>query len=68
MKMFCSDDHILSKTVCLFCFCVLLSNMYLKIKFFAENWSDLCNFYSQVIFLDFMSKKIFYFSLQSLNH
>ena len=34
----------------LFCFSVLLSNIYSKIKFMAKNWSDLCNFYSKVIF------------------
>ena len=52
--------HILSETLCLLCFCVLFSNMYLKIKFIAKIWSDLCNFYSKVIFLEFLSKKIFF--------
>ena len=47
-------DHILSETICLFCFCVLFSNMYSRINFIAKNWSDLCNFYSKVIFLNFV--------------
>ena len=33
-------DHILSGTMCLFCFCVLCSNIYPKIEFMAKNWSD----------------------------
>ena len=35
--------------------------MYPKIKFMAKNLSDLCNFYSKVIFffLEFLSKKMF---------
>ena len=36
-------DHILSEIICPFCFCVLISNIYLRIKFTAKNWSDLCN-------------------------
>ena len=32
-KYFVLNDHILSETICLFCFCVLFSNMYPKIKF-----------------------------------
>ena len=36
------------------------SNMYPTIKFKAKNWSDLCNFYSKVIFLDLLSKKIIF--------
>ena len=43
-----------------FCFCVLFSNIYPKIKFMAKNWSDLCNFYSKVIFLEFLSEKVFF--------
>ena len=34
-------DHILSETVCRFCFCVLFSNMCPKIKFMARSWSDI---------------------------
>ena len=33
--------------------------MYPKIKFIARNWSDLCNFYSKVIFLNFCLSKYF---------
>ena len=58
-KYFVLIDNILSETICLFCFCVLFSNMYPKIKFIAKNWSDLCNFYSKVIFWDFCLSKHF---------
>ena len=34
--------------------------MYPKIKFATKNWSDECNFYSKVIFLEFLSEKIFF--------
>ena len=44
----------------LFCFCVLLSNIYPKIKFRAKNWSGLCNFYNKVISFKLLSKKIFF--------
>ena len=37
--------------------CVLFSNIHPKIKFMANNWSDLCNFYSKVIFLNFWLRK-----------
>ena len=43
-------DYILSETICLFHFNVLFSNIYPKIKFAAKNRSDLCIFYSKVIF------------------
>ena len=33
--------------------------MYHKIKFIAKNWSDLCNFCSKVIFLNFCLRKYF---------
>ena len=33
--------------------------MYPKIKFIAKNWSDLCNFYSKVIFWNFCLSKYF---------
>ena len=52
-RYFVLIDHILSETICLFCFCILFSNIYPKIKIMAKNWSDLCNFYSQVIFWNF---------------
>ena len=52
-KYFVLIDHILSETICLFCFCVLLSIFYSKIKFTAKNWSDPCTFYSKVIFFLF---------------
>ena len=43
--------------------------MYPKIKFIAENWSDLCNFYSKVISWNVCSRKyFFYFSLLNLNY
>ena len=58
-KYFVLNDHILSETICLFCFCILFSNMYPKIKFMAKNWSDLCNFYSKVIFWNFWLRKKF---------
>ena len=32
MKIFCSDGPYLIETICLFCFCVLFSNIYAKIK------------------------------------
>ena len=61
MRKFCSDfvriGHILSDTTCLFCFCVLFSNIYSKINFTAKSWSDLCNFYSKAIFWNFYLRK-----------
>ena len=30
-----------------------------KIKFMTKNWSDLCNFYSKVIFWNFCLRKYF---------
>ena len=36
MKIFFSDWHIL-ETICLFCFCVLFSNIYPKIKIYDQN-------------------------------
>ena len=62
-KYFVLIDHILSETIFRFCFCVLFSNFYSKIKFTAKNWSNLCNFYSKVIFLDFLYQKIFFIFL-----
>ena len=58
-KYFVLIDHILSETICLFCFCVLFSNVYPKIKFTAKNWSVLCSFDSKVIFLNFCQRKQF---------
>ena len=58
----------LSDTVCRFCFCLLFSNMYSKIKFTAKNWYDRCNFYSKVnFFFNFCLRKYFCFSLLNLN-
>ena len=54
-------DHILSETICLFCFYVLFSNIYSKIKFTAQKWSDLWIFYSKVIFWIFCLRKYFLF-------
>ena len=68
-KYFVLIDHILSETICLFWFCVLFSNTYPKIKFIAENWSDICNFYRTMIVFEFLSKKIFFnFLLLNLNY
>ena len=36
-KYFVPNDHFLSETICLFCFCVLFSNIYPKIKFTTKN-------------------------------
>ena len=58
-KSFVLIHYILSETICLFCFCVLFSNIYTKIKFTAKSWSDLCNFFSEVIFLNFCLRKQF---------
>ena len=60
-KYFVLIDYILSETICLFCFCVLFSNIYTKIKFTAKIWSDLCIFYIKVIFRNFCLRKYFYF-------
>ena len=59
-KYFVLIDHIISETICLFCFCVLFSNIYPKIKFTAKIWSDQCNFYSKVIFWNFCLRKIYF--------
>ena len=58
-KYFVLTDNVLSKTICLFCFCVLFSNIYPKIKFTAKNWSGLCIFYGKVIFWHFCFRKYF---------
>ena len=60
MKIFVLIDHIF---FCLFCSCVLFSNIYTKIKYIAKNWSDLCNFYSKVIFLKIWFKENIFFIL-----
>ena len=60
-RKFVLIDYILSETICPFCFCVLFSNIYCKIKFTVKNWSDLRNLYSKVIFFlntMYLSKKI----------
>ena len=46
------DDHILSKTFCLSLF--HLRALFSKIKFLAKISIDLCNFYSKVIFFNFI--------------
>ena len=64
-KYFVLIDNIIRNhfMICLFCFCVLFSNIYPKIKFFiAKIWSDLCNFYRKEIFLEFFTEKIFFFT------
>ena len=67
-KYFVLIDRILSEIICLLWFSVLFSNVYSKIKFTAKNWSDLCNFYSKVIFWIFWLRKYFLFSLLNLNY
>ena len=52
-KYFVLIDRILTKTICLRCFCVLFLNIYPKVKFAAKTLSDLWNFYSKVIFFFF---------------
>ena len=52
-------DYILSETICLFCLCFVLINIYHEIKFKAKHWSDLCNIYSKVIFFKFCLSKYF---------
>ena len=58
-KCFVLIDHILSETICLFCFCVLFSNIYPKIRLTTKNWSGLCNFYITVIFWNFFLRRCF---------
>ena len=58
-KYFDLLDHILSETICLFCFCIFFSNIYHKIKCMAKIWSDLCNFHSEVTFWNFCLRKYF---------
>ena len=58
-KYFILVDHILSETICLLCFCVLFSSIYTQIKVTAKSWSDLCYFYSKVIFWNFCLRKYF---------
>ena len=58
-KYFVLTDNVLSETICLFCFCVLFSNIYPKIKFTAKNWSGLCIFCGKVIFWHFCLRKYF---------
>ena len=51
--------HIISDTICIFCFCVLFSNIYPKIKFRPK--IGLTNTNSMVKwFLEVLSKKIFF--------
>ena len=61
-KLFVLTDHILSETICLSYFSILFSNIYTKSKFTAKCWSDLCNFYSKVIFWNFCLRKYFLLS------
>ena len=59
-KYFVLIDHILSETICLFCFfCVLFSNIYPKIKITAKIWTHLCNFYRKVNFWNYWLRKYF---------
>ena len=64
MKIFSTrlTDYILSETICLFYFCVLLPNIYTKIKFTAKSCPDLCNVYIKVIFWKFCVRKYFLLS------
>ena len=52
-------DHVLSETICLFCFCALFSNIYPNIKIKAKNWSGLYIFYGKMIFWNFCLRKYF---------
>ena len=59
-KHFVLTYHIVSEIICLFCFCVLFSNIYPKIKFMAKTWSDLCSFYNKVMcFFNISVRKYF---------
>ena len=51
-KCFVMSDHILSGTICLFCFCTLFSDIYRKINFMAKNGYDLCNFFNKLDFFN----------------
>ena len=55
-KYFVQIDHILSETICLFCFCVSFSNIYSKIK---KNSRPKCNFYSKANFWSLCLSKYF---------
>ena len=59
-KYFVLIDHLIRNQLSVL-FDVLFSNMHPKIKFTAKNWSDLCNFYSKVIFWNFCVEKYFPF-------
>ena len=50
---------VLSEIICLFCFWVLFSNIYPKIRFMTKNCPDLCNFYSKVLVWNFCLRKYF---------
>ena len=63
-------DNNQSENLYLFCFCVVvfLLLLFLFLNNSEINRSDLCNFYSKVICLEFLSKNIFFhFSLQYFN-
>ena len=59
MKIFCSDLPY-QKPFVFSVSAFSLQKCTLKLE---KNWSYLCNFYSKVIFLEFLSKKIFCTSL-----
>ena len=56
---FVQNVHTLSETICLFCFYILFSNMFPKIKFMSKTWSNLCNFYSKAILCNFCLRNYF---------
>ena len=57
MKTFFSDWSYLIRNHLSFCFCDLFSKIYLKMKFTAKNWSDLCSFYIKVFFWHFCTRQ-----------
>ena len=60
LKYFLLIDNILSETICLFYFCVLFSNIYLKIKFIAKNIGLACAIsIVKIIFGYFIKENIF---------
>ena len=51
-----------------FVFSVSVLSQMLTSKFYSQNWSDLCSFYSKVIFWNFHIRKYFCFSTLIFNH
>ena len=68
MKQFVLFDHILSENICLFCFCVLFSNMYPILNLPPK--IGLTHEISIVVVgvFKFCLRKYFYLSLLNLNY